>query len=67
MFLTGLATDFCVAWSAEDAKQLGYEVFVIEDACRGIGLPAEGGTMIDSARRRLAAIGVVFLDSGQIG
>ncbi|MGE0226820.1 MAG: bifunctional nicotinamidase/pyrazinamidase, partial [Acetobacteraceae bacterium] len=37
LFLAGLATDFCVAWSAEDAIGLGYDVFVIEDACRGIG------------------------------
>src|SRR5215470_8291574 len=33
VFLAGLATDFCVAWSAEDAARLGYTVFVIEDAC----------------------------------
>ena len=35
-FLTGLATDFCVAWSALDARRAGLEVYVIEDACRGI-------------------------------
>ena len=51
VFLAGLATDFCVGWSAEDAVQLGYAVVVIEDACRGIGLPTEGGgTTIDAAR-----------------
>lgn len=66
IFLCGLATDYCVAWSAEDAKQLGYEVFVIEDACRGIGLPAEGGTTIDAAKRRLLAMGVTFLDSREL-
>lgn len=66
LFLAGLATDYCVAWSAEDAARLGYDVFVIEDACRGIGLPAEGGTTIDAAKRRLAAMGVGFLDSGQL-
>src|SRR5215472_7929488 len=42
-FFAGLATDFCVAWSAEDALRLGYDVFVIEDACRGIGVPTAGG------------------------
>ncbi len=36
VFLAGLATDYCVAWSAGDAVKLGYAVFVIEDACRGI-------------------------------
>ena len=38
LFVCGLATDFCVAWSAEDAIHLGHEVVVIEDACRGIDL-----------------------------
>jgi nicotinamidase/pyrazinamidase len=36
VFLTGLATDFCVAWSAIDARKAGFETYVIEDACRGI-------------------------------
>ena len=64
IFLTGLATDFCVAWSAEDAVRLGFEVVVIEDACRGIGLPVAGGhTTLDQARDRLAALGVRFISS----
>ncbi len=33
---TGLATDFCVAWSALDARKAGFETYVVEDACRGI-------------------------------
>ena len=36
MFLAGLAFDFCVRYSAEDARREGFEVVVIEDACRGI-------------------------------
>jgi nicotinamidase/pyrazinamidase len=36
VFLAGLATDFCVAWSALDARKAGFETYVIEDACRGI-------------------------------
>ncbi len=64
IFLAGLATDFCVAWSAEDAVRLGFEVVVIEDACRGIGLPvADGRTTLDEARDRLAALGVRFISS----
>ena len=67
LFLCGLATDFCVAWSAEDAARLGFAVTIFEDACRGIGLPAPGGrTTIDTARDRLTAIGVRFTDSGAI-
>ena len=36
LFVAGLATDFCVAWTAMDARKAGFEAFVIEDACRGI-------------------------------
>lgn len=64
VFLAGLATDFCVAWSAEDAVHLGYEVVVIEDACRGIGVPLENGrTTVDEARDRLTGLNVQFVTS----
>ncbi len=36
VFVAGLATDFCVAYSAIDARNAGFEVVVLEDACRGI-------------------------------
>ena len=65
LFLCGLAFDYCVAWSALDAASLGYEVTVIEDACRGIGLPgADGRSTIDAARERLVAAGVRFTTAG---
>ena len=35
-FFVGLATDFCVAWSALDAVKSGFTAYVIEDATRGI-------------------------------
>lgn len=38
LVLCGLATDFCVAWSALDARAAGFDVSVVEDACRGIDL-----------------------------
>ncbi len=38
IFIVGLATDFCVAYSAIDARRLGFDVTVIEEACRGIDL-----------------------------
>jgi nicotinamidase/pyrazinamidase len=67
LFLAGLATDYCVAWSAEDAVGAGFEVVVIQDACRGIGLPtAAGRTTIDEARERLIAVGVGFVDSAEL-
>jgi nicotinamidase/pyrazinamidase len=36
VFVAGLATDFCVAWSALDARKAGFETYIIEDACRAI-------------------------------
>jgi nicotinamidase/pyrazinamidase len=36
VYFTGLATDFCVAWSALDARRAGFTATVIEDATRGI-------------------------------
>jgi len=38
VFVCGLATDYCVAWSALDARRFGFQADVIEDACRGIDL-----------------------------
>ena len=45
--------------------RLGYEVLVIEDACRGIGL-ALPGTTLDAAKRRLGEMGVRFVMSETI-
>ena len=68
VFLAGLATDFCVAWSAEDAVRLGYDVVVIEDACRGIGVPLpDGRTTLDAARDKLLGLGIRFTTSADIG
>lgn len=50
----GLATDFCVAWSALDAKAAGFDVCVIEHACRGIDLNGS----LANAWTSLAAAGV---------
>ncbi len=54
LFLAGLAFDFCVVWSAEDARRLGFEVIVLEDACRGLDV---AGSMRDAVRR-MDALGV---------
>jgi nicotinamidase/pyrazinamidase len=42
VFVTGLATDFCVAWTAIDARHAGLTTYVVEDACRGIDV---GGSL----------------------
>jgi nicotinamidase/pyrazinamidase len=62
VFMCGLATDFCVAWSAIDARDAGFEVAVIEDACRAID--TEGS--LAAAWRALAAAGVARTTSGRI-
>ena len=54
LFLCGLATDYCVAWSALDARAAGFEATVIEDACRAIDL--EGS--LARAWRDMSAAGV---------
>lgn len=38
LFVLGLATDYCVKWTALDAARLGFQVHLIEDGCRGVGL-----------------------------
>lgn len=40
--VVGLATDFCVGWTAQDAAASGLETFVVEEACRAIDL---GGSL----------------------
>jgi len=46
---------------------LGYEVVVIEDACRGIGVSLPNGrTSMDEARERLAQLGVRFVPSWEL-
>ena len=42
LVIAGLATDFCVNWTAQDAARAGFETYVVEDACRAIDL---GGSL----------------------
>ncbi len=53
----GLATDFCVAWSALDAARLGFEVRVLTELCRGIDL--DGSMARALADMRAAGVTVV--------
>jgi nicotinamidase/pyrazinamidase len=62
VFLAGLAFDFCVRYSAEDARREGFEIIVFEDACRGIDV--EGS--FDATRRLFAELGVVCVNTGTL-
>jgi nicotinamidase/pyrazinamidase len=54
IFLAGLATDFCVHYSAVDARRLGFEAVVVEPGCRAIDLAGS----LDAAWTAMAAAGV---------
>jgi nicotinamidase/pyrazinamidase len=55
IFVAGLATDFCVAYSAIDAREAGFEAIVLEDACRAIDTKGS----LAQAWSRMAQAGVV--------
>jgi nicotinamidase/pyrazinamidase len=67
VFFAGLATDFCVAYSAEDAVRQGFAACIVEDACRGIAMPlGNGQTTMAAARRRLEDLGVRFVTAADL-
>jgi len=62
VYLCGLATDFCVTYSALDARTNGFEAFVIADACRAID--ADGS--LDAALAKMNAAGVVQVQTAEL-
>lgn len=62
VFVVGLATDFCVGWTALDARKYGFTAYVIEDACRGID--AQGS--LAKAWADMKAAGVKRIQSSDI-
>ena len=62
VFLVGLATDFCVAWSALDARRAGFEAYVVEDATRGI----DAGGSLAKAWADMSGAGVRRITSADI-
>ena len=62
VFVTGLATDFCVSWTAQDARKAGFNVYVIEDATRAIDLNGS----LAAAWKAMAAKGVKRIQSGDL-
>jgi nicotinamidase/pyrazinamidase len=62
VFLAGLAFDFCVRYSAEDAAQEKFAVFVVEDACRGIDVDGS----VAATHASLAALGIPGISAAAI-
>jgi nicotinamidase/pyrazinamidase len=62
VYVCGLATDFCVAWTALDARKLGFAAAVIEDACRGIDTQGS----LAAAWDKMNKAGVKRIQSGAI-
>jgi nicotinamidase/pyrazinamidase len=62
VFLCGLATDYCVAFSALDARAAGFDSLVIEDACRAI----DANGSLDAAHARMDGAGVRRIRSSDI-
>ncbi len=63
VFVCGLATDYCVAWTALDARAAGFAALVVEDACRAIDLAGS----LARAWTDMAAAGVERTTSDRIG
>ena len=62
VFLAGLAYDFCVGYSALDARRLGFEAVVLKDACRAIDLNGSAAAM----EREFAKTGVRVMDTTEL-
>lgn len=63
VYVMGLATDYCVRFTALDARELGLETFLIVDGCRGVELnPGD----IDKAITEMKAAGVKVINSNEV-
>ncbi len=64
VYIMGLATDYCVKATALDARELGFDVYLIEDGCRAVDVQKGDG---DRALLQMRGAGVNVIDSGSIG
>lgn len=60
--IAGLATDFCVNWTAQDAARAGFETVVVEDACRAIDLDGS----LDRAWAEMATAGIKRISAASL-
>ena len=61
IWIAGLATDYCVKFTALDGRAEGFAVVVVQDGCRAVNLAAEDG---QRALAEMAAAGCRIVDSG---
>jgi nicotinamidase/pyrazinamidase len=64
VYVLGLATDYCVKYTAIDAVRDGFTAYLVEDGCRAVELHLHDG---ERAIETMRAEGVVVIDSGSIG
>lgn len=62
VYIAGLATDFCVAWTAMDAISLGFDASVVEDASRAIDMNGS----LDTAWKRMTEMGIKRIQSSHL-
>lgn len=62
VYVVGVATDFCVAWTAVDAAKLGFKTYVIEDATAAINLDGS----LAQAWQKMQASGVIKIRSSDL-
>ena len=63
VFICGLATDYCVRFSALDARQMGFKTCVVADACRGVNLRPDD---VENAMSEMRAAGVSIRQSSDL-
>jgi nicotinamidase-related amidase len=67
LYVMGIATDFCVKWSATDAVDLGFKVNVVTDASAGIGIPIDdSSTTITVGNDEMKQKGVTMVESDSL-
>lgn len=67
VFVVGLAYDFCVGYSAIDARRLGFEATVLKDLTQAINMPLDKGTTVDAIEKAFVKAGVFCAGVSDMG
>ena len=63
VYVMGLATDYCVKFTALDALDLGYKTYLVADGCRGVNIEVNN---VEDALKKMKKKGVKIIDSGSL-